>query len=65
MSGNGGTYWKLKDDGAEWRCVSCRELKAFDKVIVFEHTETHKREVTCLECVETEWLEKASCLGVL
>jgi len=58
-----GIYWKLADDGAQWRCSECGELKPHDKVILFESTETGGKRVFCLDCVDQEWLAAARCLG--
>jgi hypothetical protein len=60
-----GTYYKVADDGARFRCRSCEELKEHTDVIVFEHTKTKDREMLCLDCVDREWLDTAKCLGTL
>lgn len=60
-----GQYFKLADDGAKFRCSGCNELHSHKRVILFQHTETKKREVICLDCVDSEWLAAAECLGTL
>lgn len=61
----GGTYYTIKDDGAEWRCKDCDKLHKHSRVRVCENTETKKRTLLCLDCIDEEWLAAATCLGEL
>jgi hypothetical protein len=61
----GGTYWKLANDGAGFRCRDCDMVKPHSQVILFEHTETKQRQLVCVECVDQDWLKEATCLGTL
>ena len=58
-----GTYWKLKDDGAEWRCRECGQLKPHSQVILFENKAAVRTYLLCLDCVDADWLRDAQCLG--
>lgn len=58
-----GTYYKIKDDGALWRCSECKELKSAYSVILFENTNTKKTKVLCTECVDPDWVTTAICIG--
>lgn len=62
-----GKYYKLKDDGAKWRCLTCGELFSNTRVIWMPPIADKNGEVLgcimCLDCVDEEWLSSAECAG--
>jgi hypothetical protein len=58
-------HYKLLNDGAGFRCTECDVVKPHSQVILFEHSETHARQVICLGCVDPEWLAGSECKGEL
>lgn len=58
-----GIYYKAPNDGAGFRCKSCDVVKHYTRCIVHRHTETAKNTIFCLDCVDSDWLRDANCLG--
>lgn len=57
-------YYKIKPDGAPWRCSDCGENKPHNEVIV-AHTPDGKKRLLCLDCVDEDWLSNARFAGHL
>lgn len=63
-----GQYFKVKSDGADWRCTECQELKPHNEVILLTPVPGAplpwaRARIICLECVDPEWMGAAKCLG--
>ena len=56
-------YWSLPDDGALFKCDSCKERFNHTKVILTQIPKDDSRKVYCLDCVDQDWLDLAVNLG--
>jgi hypothetical protein len=57
-------YWSLPDDGASIRCKSCGIIFKCSEVILTQIPKDDSRQVLCKECVDDDWLELATNLGM-
>jgi len=55
-------YYKVKDDGADWKCDECGEDFSAKEVLACD-TPSGTKTILCKECIEPEWLENAQYSG--
>ena len=50
-------YWRLKDDGASFKCNDCKEQKSHKDVYLTQLT-CGARSVICKDCIDQDWLNE-------
>jgi hypothetical protein len=58
------SYFKLKDDGADFHCEECGKEGRKDFVATYTPDGKLHR-ATCLDCIDEDWLKNAKNMGEL
>jgi hypothetical protein len=61
---DGPVYWQMPNDGADFKCDDCEERFSHKLVIIVQVPKDDSRRVLCLDCVDSDWLERAKNLGM-
>lgn len=65
------SYLHAPNDGADWRCSECKQLKPYTQMIITfvapKHDPNRKDNPhwMCLECIDEYWLSRAKDCGTL
>lgn len=57
-------WWKVRPDGADFRCADCQELVPASRYFVTETKDGHRSGI-CSECIDDYWKQNHPCLGSL
>lgn len=57
-------YWRIRNDGARWRCGDCGNLFDSDTV-KGTLTPNGSFKIICRFCIDLDWLQKAKYMGAM
>ena len=56
-------YFRVRNDGALWRCSDCAELKVYSQIYCTV-VPNGKVNITCKDCIDDTWLANAKLIKV-